>query len=94
MEVLVGRDDGAGDLRSAQQFAMIGGGEIGANPGRHLPDAVRVLLRKPDPFDRGMARRDLAAKQADPAAADDREPDALGGLFHRLPFCCYSRLAM
>ena len=45
--------------------------------GADFAGAVRVLLGEPDPFDRRMARRHLAAEQPDAAAADDREADAL-----------------
>ena len=48
----------------------------------HFTGAVRVLFGEPDPFDRRMARRHLAAEQADAAAADDGKADALGRLFH------------
>ena len=76
--MLVGGDDRAGDFRPLEQFDVALGDEIGADLGRDLAGAVGVLLGEPDPFDRGMAVRDLAAEQPDPAAADDGEPDALG----------------
>ena len=56
--------------------------EIGVDLRRHFAGAVRVFLGKADPFDRRVARRHLAAEQADAAAADDGEADALGGFFH------------
>ena len=50
--------------------------------GADFAGAVRVLLGKPDPFDRRMAGRHLAAEQPDAAAADDREPDVGRLRFH------------
>ena len=73
MQVLVGRDDRAGDLGTAQQLDMALRDEIGADPGCDFAGAVRVLFGEPDPFHRRMTVRDLAAEQADAAAADDRE---------------------
>ena len=78
VQVLVGGDDRAGDFRPLEQFDVALRHEIGADLRRDLACAVGVLLGEPDPFDRGMAVRDLAAEQSDPAAADDGEPDALG----------------
>ena len=61
------------------QFDVALRDEIGADLGRDLAGAVRVLLGKPDPLHRRMAVRHLAAEQPDPPAADDGEPD-VGGL--------------
>jgi hypothetical protein len=58
---------------------MIAGDEISLDPRRYFAGPVRIFLREPDPFDRRMARCDLAAKEPDPASADDCEPDALRG---------------
>ncbi len=71
-------DDRGGDLGPLEQFDVALRHEIGADFRRDLACAVVVLLGKADPFDRGMAVRDLAAEQPDPAAADDGEPDAFG----------------
>ena len=84
VQVLVGRDDRAGDLRPLQQLDVALRDEIGADPRRDFAGAVRVLLGKPDPFHRRMAVRHLAAEQPDPAAADDGEPDFCGLRSH---FC-------
>ena len=73
--MLVGRDDGAGDLRPPDQLDVALRDEIGADLGRDIAGAVRVFLGKPDPFHRRMAVRHLAAEQPDPPAADDRKPD-------------------
>ncbi len=80
--MLVGGDDGAGDFRPRQQFAMAGGDEIGADLGADIAAAIVIELGDADPFDRGMARRHFAAEQADAAGADDGEADALGALSH------------
>ena len=76
--MLVGRDDRAGRLRSRQQLAVIGGDEVGADPGSDRFAAVVVALSDADPLHRWVPRRDLAAKQPDPARPDDGEPDAAG----------------
>src|SRR5262245_34964664 len=49
--------------------------KIGAYLVGDLAGTVGVLLGQPDPADRWMARGNLAAEQADPAAADDGEAD-------------------
>src|SRR5579862_4357036 len=61
---------------------MTGGDEIGADAGRDVTAAIMIELGDADPFHRRMPRRHLAAKQADPAGADDGQPDALGILLH------------
>ena len=58
--------------------------EIGADLGRDVAGAVRILLGKPDPLHRRMAVRHLAAEQPDAAAADDGEPDVCGLRSHAL----------
>src|SRR5262249_8111557 len=85
MEMLVGGDDGAGDLRALEQLAKILGDEVGADRFRHVQAAVMVLLGDADPLHGRMARCDFAAKQSDPAGADDGEPDASWLSPHRLP---------
>ena len=60
------------------------GDEVGADLGRDLAGAVRVLLGDADPLHRRMAVRDLAAEQPDAAAADDGEADVLGWRSHAL----------
>jgi hypothetical protein len=93
MQMLVGRDDGAGDLRPTQQLAMALRDKIRVDLGRNLAGAVGVLLGEPDPFHRRMARRHLAAKQADAAAADDGETNAFGVAFHCLLLAVISEIA-
>src|SRR5207244_6348807 len=66
----------AGDFRAAQQFAVIGGDEIGADARGHVAAAVGVELGDADPLDRRMACRHLAAKQPDATGADDCQADA------------------
>ena len=78
VQVLVGGDDDAGDFRALEQLAIVLGDEVGADLFRNVKAAVVVLLGDADPLHRRMACRDLAAKQPDPAGADDGEPDALG----------------
>src|SRR5207248_5902386 len=85
VEMLVGGDDGAGDLGPLKELAVILGDEVGADLLRDVEAAVVVLLGDADPLHRGVARRDLAAEQADPSGADDGEPDAFGLPSHRLP---------
>src|SRR5262249_57413462 len=85
VEMLVGCDDGAGDLRALEQFAMILGDEVGADLLGDMQAAVMVLLGDADPLHGRMACRDLAAKQSHPAGADDGEPDAFYLPSHRLP---------
>src|SRR5687768_3629717 len=89
MQVLVGGDDGGVDLGPPQQLAMIGRDELGADRLGHPLAALRILLGDADPFDRRMARRHLAAEEADAAGADDGETDALSRLSHAclLPSC-------
>ena len=65
-----------------EQLDVALGDEIGVDLRRHFAGAVGVLLGEADPLDRGMPRRDFAAEQADAAAADDGEADALGGVLH------------
>src|ERR1700731_18885 len=61
---------------------MTGGDEIGADAGRDVAAAIVIELCNTDPFHCRVPRRHLAAKQADPAGADDGQPDALGVLLH------------
>ena len=75
MQVLVGRDDRAGDLGAPQQLDVALRDEIGADLRRHLAGAVRVLLGEADPLHGRMAVRDLAAEQPDATAADDRDAE-------------------
>ena len=82
MEMLVGGDDGAGDFRPRQEFAMAGGDEIGADPRADIAAAIVIELGDADPFHRRMARRHFAAEQPNAAGADDGEADALGALPH------------
>src|SRR5215475_11352821 len=85
VEMLVGGDDGAGALRALEQLAKILGDEVGADLFRDMQAAVMVLLGDADPLHGRMARCDFAAKQSDPAGADDGEPDAFWLSSHRLP---------
>ena len=85
MEMLIGGDDGAGDLRALEQLAKILGDEVGADLFSDMQAAVMVLLGDADPLHGWMARCDFAAKQSDPAGADDGEPDAFRLSPHRLP---------
>src|SRR5215469_13573466 len=82
--MLVGGDDRRRHFRSRQQRAVIGGDEVGADPRGDIAAAIMIELGNPDPLHRGMARRDLAAKQPDAAGADDGKPDAFGVLLHTL----------
>ena len=84
MQVLVGGDDDAGDLRPLEQLAVVLRDEVGADLLRDVEAAIVVLLGDADPFHGGMARRHLAAEQADPAGADDGKPDLLRLKPHRL----------
>ena len=77
MKMFVGRDDDGVHFGTPQQFAIIGGDEIGADLVGDQLGACRVLLGDADPVDGRVARRDFAAEQADTAGADDREADAL-----------------
>jgi hypothetical protein len=53
---------------------------------RHVGGAIRVLLGEADPVDGQVARRNLAAKKADPPTPDDGKPDTIGCLrAHALP---------
>src|SRR5580693_8974714 len=61
---------------------MTGGDEIGADAGRDITTTIMVELGDADPFHRRMPRRHFAAEQADPAGADDGQPDAFGVLLH------------
>ncbi len=80
--MLVGGDNRRGDFRPLEQFDVALRDEIGADLGPDFAGAVRILFGEPDPLDRRMTRRHLAAEQADAAAADDGEADALGRLPH------------
>ena len=93
VQMLVGRDDGAGDLGAPQQLDVALRHEIGADLRRDLAGAVRVLLGEPDPLHRRMTVRDLAAEQPDAAAADDRETELFGLRSHGCPAleCCRER---
>src|SRR6202030_3058945 len=82
VQMLVGRDQHRVDFRPRQKLAMTGGDEIGADAGGDIAAAIMVELGDADPFHRRMPRRHLAAKQADPAGADDGKADALGVLLH------------
>src|SRR5262249_16606681 len=82
---LVGGDNGAGDLRALEQLAQILGDEVGADLFRDMQAAVMVLLGNADPLHGRMARCDFAAKQSDPAAPHDAQPDALPPSPPRLP---------
>jgi hypothetical protein len=84
MEVLVGGDDGAGDFRTPQQLPMVLRDEIGAYLLRDIKAAIVILLRDADPLYGRMARRDLAAKQPDPAGTYDGKPDAFRLRSHAL----------
>ena len=53
MQVLVGRDDGAGDFGALEQLDVALRDEIGADLRRDFAGAVRVLLGEPDPFTAG-----------------------------------------
>src|SRR5262249_11951106 len=64
---------------------MVLGDEVRADLLGDMQAAVMVLLGDADPLHRRMARCDLAAKQSDPAGADDGEPDAFCLPPHRLP---------
>src|SRR5580704_7209001 len=93
MQVLVGGDDRRGHFRARQQLAMIGGDKIGADARGNIAAAIVIELGNADPFHRRMARRHLAAEQADAPRADDGETDALGVLFHTFSparFLCLS----
>ena len=81
MQMLVGRDDDRGDFRPRDERAEIAGDEIGADLLRDLVGARGPGLGEPDPVDLRVPRGDLAAEQADPAGADDGEPDALRCFF-------------
>ncbi len=83
VEMLVGGDDDAGHLRPLEQLAVVLRHEVGADLLGDIEAAVVVLLRDPDPLHRRMARRDLAAKQADPAGANDGKADVCGLPPHR-----------
>src|ERR1700685_4403507 len=63
---------------------MTGGDEIGADTGGDVAAAIMVELGDANPFHYRMTRRHLAAEQADPAGADDGQPNALGVLLHTL----------
>ena len=82
MQMLVGGDDGAGDFRPRQEFAMTGGDEVGADVRADIAAAIMIEFGDADPFDRGMAHRHFAAEQPDAAGADDGKPNAFGGFFH------------
>src|ERR1700757_643687 len=85
VEMFVGGDDGAGDFRALEQLAMILSDEVGADLLGDVQAAVMVLFGDADPLHGWMARCDLAAKQPDPAGADDGESDAFCLPSHRLP---------
>ena len=78
MQVFVGRDDHRRHLGPLQQFAVISSDEISADLAGHQLGTLGVLLGDADPVYLRMARRDFAAKQADPARADDGEANAFG----------------
>jgi hypothetical protein len=78
MQVLVGRNDRAGDFGPLQELDMALRDEIRADLSGDIAGAVRVFLGEPNPFHRRMAVRDLAAEQAHTPAADDRDPEVFG----------------
>ena len=82
VQMLVGRDQHGVDFRPRQKLAVARGDEIGTDAGRDVAAAIMVELGDADPFHRRMSRRHLATKQADPAGADDGQPNALGVLLH------------
>src|SRR5579883_495183 len=82
MQMFIGANKRRGDFGPRQKLAMAGGEIVGANPRRDIAAAVVVEFGDADPLDRGMPRRHLAAKQADPAGANDGEADAFGVPFH------------
>jgi hypothetical protein len=92
--MLVGRDDRRRDLRAPEQFAVIGGDEVGPDLRGDLGGTRRVLFGDADPLHRHVAGGDLAAEQADAAGAHDGKPDALCGFsLHRRPLFAALSLA-
>src|SRR5262245_48665923 len=71
MQMLVGSNDGGRHLGTGQQLAVVLGDEVDAHPAGDLAGPVGVLLGKPDPAHARVTCGNLAAEQADPAAADD-----------------------
>src|SRR5262249_32278427 len=82
VQMLVGRDDGAGDLGTCEQLAVARGDEVGPDPRRDIAAAIGIELGNADPFDRRVARRDFAAEEADTAGADDGEAHSFCGFLH------------
>ncbi len=80
--MLVGGDDGTGDLGPLEQLDMALRDKIRADFGGDLAGPVRVLLGDADPLHRRMAVRHLTAEQPDAPAADDGEADILRGCPH------------
>ena len=76
MQVLVGGDDGGRHLRPPEQLAVVLRDEICLDLAGNLTGPVGILLGEADPLHRRMARRHLAAEEADTTAADDSETDA------------------
>ena len=68
----------ARSLPARQKLAVTGGDEIGADAARRRRRRDWILLGDADPLDGRVPRRNLAAKQADAAGADDGETDAWG----------------
>ena len=75
MQVLIGGDDRAVDLGSAEQLDMALRDEIRTDLAGDFAGAVRVLFGQADPFHGRMTVRDLAAEQPDASAADDRDAE-------------------
>ena len=82
VQVLVGRNDRRVHFGPGEQLAVVGGDEVGPDLGGDELRALGLDLGQADEVDLRMARRDLAAEQADAARADDGEADAFGVLLH------------
>jgi hypothetical protein len=97
VKVLVRAYDGGGDLRALEQFNVALGDKVRTDLWTHFAGPIRVLFGEPDPLDRGVASRHLAAEQADAAAANDCEANALGRCLHWFTpariFCLNSAIA-
>ena len=84
MEMLVGRNDGAGDFRPSEELAVVLRDEIDADLFRDIEPAVVIPLGNPDPLHRRMACSDLAAKQSHATRPDNRKADAFRLSLHAL----------